>query len=75
MSYTANENSLSLFTDHDELVELGDIFEFRIAVEKKGSVVFCRQQCLVQCLEICRKVVDPLRVEKLKPDGKTKQKK
>ena len=35
---------------HDELIQHGDVFELRIAIEKQGSMICIGQSLFVQCL-------------------------
>ena len=53
-------------SDHDEVVQFLDVLQFGATVEQERRVVLCRQLGLVQCLQVCRQVVDPGRVQELK---------
>lgn len=41
---------ISVRAYHDELIQHGDVFELRIAIEKQGSMICIGQSLFVQCL-------------------------
>ena len=47
----ANRIYISVRAYHDELVQHGDVFELRIAIEKQSSMICIGQSLFVQCLK------------------------
>lgn len=47
----ANRIYISVRAYHDELIQHGDVFELRIAIEKQSSMICIGQSLFVQCLK------------------------